>query len=107
METDHTLVLVTWLDITAVAGWEPAKDVEPIEVQTIGWIAYEDDKVLKIGNSLGEDGDIYGITALPQGCVLSTTVLHASPVPSPTPVAVQPLPYVQPQTPTPTVRAVT
>jgi hypothetical protein len=107
METDHTLVLVTWLDITAVAGWEPAKDVEPTEVQTIGWIAYEDDKVLKIGNSLGEDGDVYGITALPQGCVLSTTVLHVSPVPSPGLVAAQQAPSSQPQTPTPIVQAVT
>ena len=80
METEHTLVLVKWLDITAVAGWEPASDVEPIEVQTLGWIAYQDDKVIKVGNSLGEDGEVYGISALPQGCVLSTTILHAVPV---------------------------
>jgi len=80
VETDKTLVLVRWVDITAVAGWEPAEEVEPIEVQTIGWVAYQDDKVLKVGNSLGEDGDVYGISAFPQGCVLSSTVLHAVPV---------------------------
>jgi hypothetical protein len=104
---DHTLVLVTWLDITATAGWESAKDVEPLEVQTIGWIAFEDDKVLKVGNSLGEDGDVYGISAFPKGCILSTTVLHVSPIPSPGPVAVQPLPSEQQRTPTPIVQAVT
>ena len=80
METEHTLVLIKWLDITATAGWEPAEDVEPTEVQTLGWIAYQDDKVIKVGNSLGEDGEVYGISALPQGCVLSTTVLHVAPV---------------------------
>ncbi len=80
METEHTLVLVKWLDITATAGWEPADEVEPTEVQTLGWVAYQDDKVLKVGNSLGEDGEVYGISAFPQGCVLSTTVLHVSPV---------------------------
>ena len=80
METEHTLVLVKWLDITATAGWEPADEVEPTEVQTLGWVAYQDDKVLKVGNSLGEDGEVYGINAFPQGCVLSTTVLSVSQV---------------------------
>ena len=77
---EHTLVLIKWLDITATAGWEPAEEVEPTQVETLGWIAYQDDKVIKVGNSLGEDGEVYGISALPQGCVLSTTILHAVPV---------------------------
>ena len=92
METEHTLVLIKWLDITATAGWEPAEEVEPTEVQTLGWIAYQDDKVTKVGNSLGEDGEVYGISALPQGCILSTTILSVSPVSTQGPVVVQPEP---------------
>ena len=77
---EHTLVLIDWVDITATAGWEPACEVEPTAVQTLGWLASEDSKVIKVGNSLGEDGEIYGISAIPQGCVIGTTVLHATPV---------------------------
>ncbi len=78
METDYPLVLITWLDITATAGWEPADEVEPLEVQTLGWLVHEDDKVIKIGNSIGEDKDIYGISAIPKGCVVGVTTLHAT-----------------------------
>ena len=92
METEHTLVLIKWLDITAVADWTPADEVNPLEVQTLGWIAFEDSNVIKVGNSLGEDGEIYGISALPQGCVVSTTILSVSPVSTHGPVVVQPEP---------------
>ena len=78
MDTDYPLVLITWLDITATAGWEPADEVEPLEVQTLGWLVHEDDKVIKIGNSIGEDGDVYGISALPIGCVVGITTLSAT-----------------------------
>ncbi len=78
MDSDYPLVLVTWLDITATAGWEPASEVEPMEVKTLGWLVHEDEKVLKVGNSLGEDGDVYGISALPIGCVVGITTLSAT-----------------------------
>ena len=77
---EHTLLLIDWLDITATAGWEPADEVNPLEVQTLGWLAYQDDRVIKIGNSLGEDGEVYGISAIPQGCVISITTLSATQV---------------------------
>ena len=77
---EHTLVLIDWVDITAVADWTPADEVEPLEVKTLGWLAYQDDRVIKVGNSLGEDGDIFGISAIPQGCVIGITTLSVTPV---------------------------
>jgi len=70
---DNKLVIVKWVDICSAAGWEGMEEVDPIEVTSVGWRCFEDDKVLKIGTTLGEDGYYYGITALPKGCVLEVT----------------------------------
>ncbi len=69
----YRLVFVTWLDITATAGWEPADEVEPIKVVSVGWLYSDDGETVKVGSTLGEDGEPYGITALPKGCVLEIT----------------------------------
>jgi hypothetical protein len=98
----HTLLLIDWLDITATAGWEPAGEVEPTQVQTLGWLAFEDSKVIKVGNSLGEDGEIYGISAIPQGCVIGTTILHATEVSRRAVAAELPTPSLQHQQDKPT-----
>jgi hypothetical protein len=76
---DYPLVLVKWLDITATAGWEDPDEVEPIEVSTIGWMYSQDENTIKVGNSLGEDGRPYGITAFPSGCVKSVETYLLSP----------------------------
>jgi len=99
---EHTLVLIDWLDITATAGWEPADEVEPTQVQTLGWLASEDSKVIKVGNSLGEGGEVYGISAIPQGCVIGTTVLHATVVSHQVAGVVPPAPSLQHQQDKPT-----
>ena len=68
--SDYSLVLVKWLDITATAGWEPADEVEPIKVVSVGWLYLDDGETVKVGSTLGEDGEPYGVTAIPRGCVL-------------------------------------
>lgn len=80
--SDHEVVLVTWLDITSTAGWEDPDEVEPIEVQTIGWLYSKDDDVVKVGGTLGEDGKPYGITAFPRGCIKKITFLDVRQVSS-------------------------
>ena len=72
-ESDLRLVYVKWRDITATAGWEPASEVDPIEVLSVGWLESDDGETVKIGSTLGEDGLPYGITALPKGCILEIT----------------------------------
>lgn len=80
VDSKYDLVFITWLDITATAGWEHPDEVEPIEVHTIGWLYSKDDRVVKVGNSLGEDGTPYGISAFPRGCITNITFLDARPL---------------------------
>jgi len=63
------LLVVHWQDIIATAGWEEGDEVSPPNLTTIGWLHSQTDEVLKIGNTLGEDGKPYGITAFPSGCI--------------------------------------
>jgi hypothetical protein len=51
---------------------------------SVGWLVYEDDKTIKIANTLdfddwedkGADKPVpYGITAFPKGCVVEITYL--------------------------------
>ena len=79
MVSDYPLVIVTWLDITATAGWEDPDEVNPIEVSTIGWLYSQDESTVKVGNSLGEDSRPYGISAFPVGCITSIEFYNLSP----------------------------
>jgi len=72
-ESKYRLVYVKWRDITATAGWEPADEVDPITVLSVGWLYSDDGETVKVGSTLGEDGEPYGITALPKGCILEIT----------------------------------
>ena len=86
-ETNYRLVYVKWRDITATAGWEPADEVDPITVLSIGWLYSDDGETVKVGTTLGEDGEPYGITALPKGCILDIT--DVLPVKPPSPAVVR------------------
>jgi len=65
------LVCVYWEDIISTAGWDEGDDIEPPKLKSVGWFHSSTDKVLKIGDTLGEDDKPYGITAFPVGCILS------------------------------------
>ena len=95
MDSKYRLVYVKWRDITATAGWEPADDVEPITVLSIGWLYSDDGDTVKVGSTLGEDNEPYGITALPKGCILSIT--DVLPVTPQGPVGVHGVPTSLPQ----------
>ena len=89
MDKNYPLVIVKWRDILAMAGWETAEEVDPIEVESEGWLCHDGDDVIKLGSTLGEDGEAYAITAFPRGCVLEITyVTPRSPL---SPSAVQPI----------------
>ena len=79
-ESNYRLVYVKWRDILACAGWEPAEEVDTIEVVSVGWLHSDDGETVKIGSTLGEDGEPYGNTAFPKGCIVSITdVLPVTP----------------------------
>ena len=54
--------------------------MDPITVLSVGWLHSDDGETVKVGSTLGEDGEPYGITALPKGCILEVTdVLPVTP----------------------------
>ena len=63
----YPLVIVRWVDILACAGWETADEVDPIEVESVGWLCHDGDDVVKIGSTLGEEGDAFAIPPCPEG----------------------------------------
>jgi len=71
MANNYPLVIVRWRDILAMAGWETADEVDPIEVESVGWLCHDGDDVIKLGSTLGDDGEAYAVTAFPRGCVIS------------------------------------
>ena len=64
------LVVVHWRDIISTAGWEDADEVDTPKFKTLGWVHSKDDKTLKIGSTMDEEGKLFGITAFPLGCVI-------------------------------------
>ena len=66
------LVGVEWLDTVQSSGWDTADEVNVMKVYQIGWFLNEstwtEDGVLKLADTLAE-GEYYGITAIPKGCV--------------------------------------
>lgn len=67
------LVCVEWLDIYASAGWEKEDEIEPQNFWSVGYLIVKDSRVLKIANTKDVEGNYFGITAFPIGCVVSIT----------------------------------
>ncbi len=82
------LVLVEWVDIISDDGWVVAEDCHLPTFYTVGWLEYQDDKVLKICNTLDFDDFTeehkkkekpigYSVTCFPAGCVTSLSFLNS------------------------------
>jgi len=82
------LVLVEWVDIISDDGWTVAEDCHLPTFYTVGWLEYQDDKVIKICNTLDFDDALeehkkrdkpigYSITCFPAGCVTSLSFLDS------------------------------
>jgi len=81
------LVLVEWVDIISDDGWVIAEDCDLPTFYSVGWLEYQDDKVLKISNTLDFDDALeehkkkekpigYSVTCFPTGCVTSLSFLN-------------------------------
>jgi len=68
---DQELSLITWVDIIKDAGWCEHSEVECPKLTSVGWVVYEDDKCLKIADTLDEEGTGFGVMAIPKGVILS------------------------------------
>ena len=82
------LVLVEWVDIISDDGWVIAEDCNLPTFYSVGWLEYQDDKVLKISNTLDFDDALeehkkkekpigYSVTCFPAGCVTSLSFLNS------------------------------
>lgn len=68
-EKRPALIKVHWDDIVETCDWTEAEDVKLPRFVTIGWLITENERCLKVGHTMNEDGRIYGITAFPKGCI--------------------------------------
>jgi len=92
-EKTKQLVIVEWVDIISDDGWVIAEDCDLPTFYSVGWLEYQDDKVLKICNTLDFDDALeehkkkekpigYAVTCFPMGCVINVTEVK-SPLISP------------------------
>ena len=81
-EKAKELILVEWTDIISDDGWVVAEECHLPTFYSVGWLEYQDDKVLKISNTLDFDDALeehkkkekpigYSVTCFPMGCVTS------------------------------------
>ncbi len=69
------LEIVVWVDIIKDPGWCEHTEVECPTLTSVGWTVYEDDAVLKLADTLDEEGTGFGIMALPKGVIISRKLL--------------------------------
>ena len=83
-EKEKALVIIEWQDIISDDGWVVAEDCNLPTFYSVGWIEYQDEKVIKISNTLDFDDALaehkkkekpigYSVTCFPAGCVVSVT----------------------------------
>ncbi len=69
------LAEVTWQDIIQDSSWSGPDAVACPIIRSVGWVAHEDKKVLKVGSTMSQEGEISAILAIPKGCVLSCRII--------------------------------
>ena len=85
-EKAKELVLIEWVDIISDNGWVVSEDCHLPTFYTVGWLEYQDEKVIKIANTLDFDDAMeehkdkekpigYSVTCFPVGCVTSIKYL--------------------------------
>ena len=85
-EKAKELVLIEWVDIISDDGWVVAEDCHLPTFYTVGWLEHQDEKVIKVSNTLDFDDAMeehkdkekpigYSVTCFPVGCVTSIKYL--------------------------------
>ncbi len=72
------IAYVKWADATHNDGWYGSVDefdLEPMEMGSVGWLVYRDEKSISIATSAGtyKLGDIL---VIPMGCVIDVQILQ-------------------------------
>ena len=70
---------VEWWDPCGTATWasrEDAATLEPVRCTTVGVIVHRSRRVLVIAATVGDNGQVADLTAIPAGCVRKVTRLR-------------------------------
>jgi len=72
------IVKVTWLDTLIMACWTSLKDVKPLEVISLGWLAYEDDTIVCLTGLVEPKCSDQGnaVQVIPKGCIIRMEVVN-------------------------------
>ncbi len=68
------LAKVRWTDTVGSYSWDLPDDISTAEIDQWGWVVHHDGSQLKLADTKME-GDWYGVTAIPAGCIVSITVI--------------------------------
>ena len=68
-------VEVEWVDIVSTAGWEKSEDTKMPVLWSYGYLINHDDDEVRIATTKDEDGEWFGLTVMPAGCVKKITPL--------------------------------
>ena len=77
----YPIVLVKWLDSCVKIGWtKDHNDANLIPIDSVGFLIYEDNRIIKLALSNCVDLDFGEIITIPQSVVVKRTTLSAKKV---------------------------
>lgn len=71
------MVHVEWMDAALTPGWiEMHDEADVIPVDTIGYLWYEDKRVIKLAQTISSSGHYSAVHTIPKSTVIKITRLH-------------------------------
>ncbi len=64
-----------WRDIVKDPGWVTHEEVECPTFVSVGWLVFEDDLVIKLADTIDDEGTGYGVMAIPRGVVIELELI--------------------------------
>ena len=78
MASEYPVVKVIWADCVSDSAWQPLakiKEYPPVWCTTVGFLLYKDRFVIRLCDTLSEDGDGANAIIIPKGWVREFTCL--------------------------------
>jgi hypothetical protein len=67
------LILVFWEDHTGDSSWQSESQVQaekPAVAKTVGFLIHEDEKTLKVADTILDDGSLGGVSLIIKSCII-------------------------------------
>jgi hypothetical protein len=73
------IVHVTWTDTCTVSEWiSKHEDAELESIESVGWLWYEDEHVIKIAQSVDSGGKYCDVTTIPKSIITKMIRINKS-----------------------------